>query len=147
MRFLRHLSALFHRRRFDAELEEEIQFHLDQTTRKQFGNATSIRESTREMFAFTALETIWRDLRHGARSLRRNPVMFLVAVISLGVGIGAASTIYSLVDTLLIHDVTAREPERLVRFNGISYATYGEGARSRSLRRLGCLEYRLASLA
>jgi predicted permease len=126
MRFLRRLAALFHRRRFDAELEEEIQFHLDHTTPQQFGNATAIRESTRDMFAFTALENIWRDLRHGVRSLRRNPVMFLVAVLSLGVGIGAVGTIYSLVDTLLIHDVTAREPERLVRFNALSYPNYTE---------------------
>src|SRR5499426_636045 len=55
-----------------------------------------------------------QDLRYGARMLRRSKMLTLVAVLSLGLGIGATSTIYALIDQLLLHDVTAHEPERLV---------------------------------
>ena len=62
-----------------------------------------------------------QDLRHAARTLLKSKLLMLVAVVSLGLGIGAASTIYALVDQLLIHDITAREPERLV---GLSYGPW-----------------------
>src|SRR5436305_12194490 len=67
-----------------------------------------------ELFTLSNLDLIWLDLKQGARSLWRTPVMMIVAVLSLGLGVGATSTIYGLVDTLLIHDVTARNPEQLV---------------------------------
>jgi predicted permease len=70
------------------------------------------------------LEALWRDVRHGARSLRRNPILFSVAVLSLGLGIGASSTLYTLVDTILIHDVTARDAQRLFSFDFLSYPDY-----------------------
>ena len=55
-----------------------------------------------------------QDLRYGVRMLFKSKMITLVAVVSLGLGIGATSTIYALLDQLLIHNVTAREPERLV---------------------------------
>jgi putative ABC transport system permease protein len=64
---------------------------------------------------------MFQDLRHAARTLLKSKLLMLVAVVSLGLGIGAASTIYALVDQLLIHDITAREPERLV---GLSYGPW-----------------------
>src|SRR5580765_8462249 len=130
MRFFRRLRALLNRRRFDAELEEELQFHLEQTAeengsmaeaRRRFGNPSIIRESTRDLFTFVRLEALWLDIRHGVRSLLRDPILLVVAVLSLGLGIGATSTLYSLVDTILLHDVTAREVERLFSFNPLSY--------------------------
>ncbi|MGH9935734.1 MAG: hypothetical protein ACREAM_05775, partial [Blastocatellia bacterium] len=60
---------------------------------------------------------MFQDLRFGLRMLRTSKMLTLVAVLSLGLGIGATSVIYALVDQLLLHDVTAREPERLVSFN------------------------------
>lgn len=127
MRFLRRLRALLYRKRFEAELEEELRYHLEQAgpgARRRFGNVAAIQENTRDLFAFRHLESIWRDIRHGARSLRRNPVMVLVAVLSLSLGIGATTMLYSLIDSLLIHDVTARAPERLVRGPALSYPNY-----------------------
>jgi hypothetical protein len=63
------------------------------------------------MTRFTRLELIRLDIRHGARRLARRPALLVVAVLSVGLGIGATTTLYSVVDTLLIHDVTARDPD------------------------------------
>jgi predicted permease len=65
-----------------------------------------------------------QDLRYGVRVLFKSKMITLVAVVSLGLGIGATSTIYALTDQLLIHNVTAREPERLVRVGWGSWSSY-----------------------
>lgn len=62
------------------------------------------------------LETLFQDLRFGLRMLRKNPGFSFVAILTLALGIGATSTMYALIDQLLLHDVTAHEPERLVQF-------------------------------
>ncbi len=93
-----------------------------------------IRDQAHDVFAFARLEALWRDVRQGIRSLRRNPVMLIISVLSLGIGIGATSTLYSVVDALVFHDVTAREPGRLVTFAPVSYPTY------RDLRGSGAFE-------
>src|SRR5262249_13487532 len=60
-------------------------------------------------------DEMFQDLRFGWRILRTSKLLTLVAVLSLGLGIGLTSAVYALIDQLLIHDVTAREPDRLVR--------------------------------
>jgi putative ABC transport system permease protein len=67
---------------------------------------------------------MFQDLRFGWRQLRANKTLALVAALSLGLGVGATSVIYALVDQLLIHDVTGREPERLVTFNHGPWSSY-----------------------
>jgi len=67
---------------------------------------------------------MFQDLRFGWRILRANKTLALVAALSLGLGIGATSVIYALIDQLLIHDVTGREPERLVTFNHGPWSSY-----------------------
>ena len=133
MRFLKRARALLSRRRFDLELDEEIRFHIDQAAeesgnlnevRRRFGNVLAVRESSRDSFAFARLEALWLDIRFGGRSLLRNPIMAAVAVLSLGLGIGATTTLYSLVDAILIHDVTARDAQQLFSFDNLSYPDY-----------------------
>jgi predicted permease len=140
---VKRLKALLFRRRLDRDLKEELAFHFDMAerelradgisaeeahyeARRRFGNGTRIRERSREIFSFVYLEALWRDLQYGCRGLRRNRVMAAVGIVSLAAGIGANTTAYSLIDSLILHDVTAREPERLVRFNGLSYPNYRE---------------------
>ena len=65
-----------------------------------------------------------QDVRYGVRMLFKSKMITLVAVVSLGLGIGATSTIYALLDQLLIHNVTAREPERLVGVGWGSWSSY-----------------------
>ena len=69
-------------------------------------------------------DEMFQDLRFGLRMLRTSKMLTLVAVLSLGLGIGATSAIYALIDQLLLHDVTAREPEQLVVFDHGPWSSY-----------------------
>lgn len=60
------------------------------------------------------VEDLWRDLRYGGRAIRKSPLFALAAVLCLGVGIGANATVFTIINTLLLHPLPAREPSRLV---------------------------------
>ena len=84
--------------------------------RRQFGNMTRVREDTRAMWSFPALDTIVQDLRYGARMMRRSPAVSLVAILSLGLGIGGAAAVFGLADVLLVRQLPVRAPEQLAVF-------------------------------
>jgi hypothetical protein len=137
----RRLLFYVRRDRFDRELEEEMRFHLEMkaeenlaggispeearyAAQRQFGNQALLREVSRDMWAVRSIETLFQDLRYGGRTLFKSKALTLIAVLSLGLGIGATSAIYALIDQQLIHNVTAREPERLVGFNHGPWSSY-----------------------
>ena len=122
-------KALVHRRRLDRDLDEELAFHLAMRARKygddpaahaaarrQFGNPTRIRETCRELWTFAVLETLWQDLRYAARTLAKAPAFSIVAVLSLALGIGANTAIFSLMDVMLLQALPVRNPQELVEF-------------------------------
>ena len=138
-RFPRRLRALIHRSQLDRDLADELRFHREMLEQdcvgsadprsaaaRRFGNQTLLQETSRELFSFQWVEGVWRDIRHGFRSLRRTPVMTGAAILSLALGIGATTTIYSLIDTLLVHAISAKDPDRVVRFSGISVPNAGD---------------------
>jgi len=123
------VKALLHRGRLDRDLDEELAFHLAMRARKygddpaghaaarrQFGNATRIRETCRELWTFAALETLWQDLRYAARTLAKTPAFSMVAILSLALGIGVNAALFSLTDAMLLRALPVRNPQELVEF-------------------------------
>jgi predicted permease len=121
-------------RRREKELEEEIQSHLrmairdrmqrgesaeeaESAARREFGNVGLIKETTRGVWGFGALETFWQDLRYGARMLLKQPGFTLMAILTLSLGIGANTAIFSLVNTLLLRPPLAAQPEQMAQLD------------------------------
>ncbi|MEX2300136.1 MAG: ABC transporter permease [Bryobacterales bacterium] len=121
----------FSREPREQEFDEEIQAHFamavrdriergespeaaEQAARREFGNRTRIHEITREVWRWNWLDRIWQDVRYGLRMMRRAPAFTAVAVLSLALGIGANTAIFSLINTLMLRLLPVREPEQLV---------------------------------
>ena len=121
---LHKLFNFFRPHRLEAEMREELEFHLSQTS-GSFGNATFIRDRMRDASTVTWLETAWQDLRYGLRQLRKTPVLVAVAVLSLALGIGANTAIFTLINALMLQSLPVRDPGRLVLFyDGITDGEY-----------------------
>jgi tetratricopeptide (TPR) repeat protein len=130
--FLRRLHALFGKGGLDATLDEEVRFHLEMeaerlvqrgmspdeaglAARRRFGGVEQIKETYRDQRGLPGVETFARDLAHAARTLCRHPGYTIVAVLSLALGIGANTAVFSLIDAYVLRPLPYPEPERLVR--------------------------------
>jgi hypothetical protein len=124
---------LFWRRKArEQELEREMRAHLEReaeeqqeaglsvedahyAARRAFGNRSLIKEDVRTAWGWVFLETLAKDLRYTVRSLRGSPVFALIAISSLGLGIGANTAIFSFVNALLLKHLPVPEPAQLVQ--------------------------------
>ncbi|AMY11311.1 Macrolide export ATP-binding/permease protein MacB [Luteitalea pratensis] len=124
----RTLRKIFRRRRLERELEAEIAFHRDMAASHgnatPFGNTLVVQEQVRDLWHFTAIENVWRDLRYATRGLRRSPGLVLSALLSLGFGIGVNVAIFSLVMSVLLGTPSIVSPDEWVglRLGGSSHA-------------------------
>src|SRR5689334_6529456 len=132
----RRLRFLIDRDRFESDLDEEMRFHLEmkaqqtgdwQAALKKFGNIGILKEVSREMWGWTSVERLWQDLRYALRQLAANPGFAAVAVLSLGLGIGANTAIFGMIDHVLLRLLPVKNPqELLVIRRGVSYPRFEE---------------------
>jgi len=125
------IRALLNRRQLDRDLQDELNFHLAMreenlqagglspeaardASRRRFGNLTSFQEACREMWSFTWGENLWQDIRYAARTLRKNPGFAAVVVVTIALGIGASTAVFSVVDPLLFRRLPYPKDDQLV---------------------------------
>ena len=112
---MRLLEKLLSRRHLDRDLEDELRFHLEMSSDpRRFGNATLIKETCREMWSFVWLESLWQDFSYALRVLAQTPVVTAAAMTALALGIGANTTVYTIISKALNFDIGVDRPERLV---------------------------------
>jgi putative ABC transport system permease protein len=135
--FLRKLTWLVTRRRREAELREELDFHLAEETedrtaaglaeeqarlaaRRELGNVTLVVEDTRAAWGWIAVEQIVQDVRYAARQLARTPSVTVTAAITLALGIGLTTAMFSIVRGILLRPLAFDEPDRLIALHTIN---------------------------
>ena len=125
------LMTLFHRGQAAARLNDELEFHLEQQTAenvslgmgpaqareaalRKFGNPSVLREQAQASWSWNWLEKIWRDVRYGVRTLLRSPGFASIAILVMALGIGATTSLFTLVRSVLLRPLPFRDPDKLV---------------------------------
>lgn len=113
---------MFWRRRQEQDLERELRAHLEleaegcdrDAARRALGNLARIKEETREVWGYMWLDRLMQDVRYGWRALRSNPTFAAVAILAAALGIGASTSIFSVVYAVMLRPLPYDNPERLI---------------------------------
>ncbi len=142
---------LARRKRMMEDLEQDIRDYIERETQdniergmpleearyaalRKFGNMTRAREETREVWSFGWIEQLWQDVRFGLRMMAKNRGFTVVAAITLALGIGGTTVVFSLLDSVLLHPLPYPHSERLYRLfplegknrRGVEQASYAD---------------------
>jgi len=137
--FFRKLSWLVRRTTKEADLQEELQFHLEEeaesqidrgrspadarlAARRDLGNLARVQEETRAAWSWTPIEHLMQDTRYALRTMAANKTFSALAILSLALGIGANTAIFSFMDAILLRSLPVAHPEWLVT---LSWRTNG----------------------
>src|SRR5258708_1997865 len=129
---LLRLRSLFRKRTMETELEEELRFHFEKQVSKlvqsgltpaeaqrrarlEFGRMEQLKEEHRDARGVTFIETLLQDIRFGLRTLRKSPGFVAVAVLTLALGIGANTAIFTLLDAVMLKSLRVANPMELYR--------------------------------
>jgi predicted permease len=141
------LRSLFRKSHLEQELGEELRFHLENVieekvgkgmtpeearyaAQRELGGVEQIKEECRDMRRVNYIENFIQDVRYGLRTLAKNPGFTAVAVITLALGIGANTAIFTLVNALLLRSLPVQQPDELVLLgHGLDRGVVGEAQR------------------
>src|SRR6266853_3322192 len=129
---LLRLRSLFRKRTVETELQEELRFHFEKQVSKlvqsgltpaeaqrrarlEFGGMEQLKEEHRDARGVSFIETLLQDIRYGLRILARTPVVTSVAILSLALGIGANTAIFTMMDAVMLRLLPVRNPQELVQ--------------------------------
>ncbi|MCI0436829.1 MAG: permease prefix domain 1-containing protein, partial [Gemmatimonadetes bacterium] len=132
MSWFRRLINVVRSDRLARDIDREMTFHLTERVdelvargmsaeeawreaRRRFGNREALRERVHEVDVLVWLESLLSDVRYAMRAFRANPAFTLVAVLSLGLGIGANTSIFSLINAVMLRSLPVHRPEQLVQ--------------------------------
>ena len=136
------LKRLFSRRRIYGELSEEIREHLEEkieelvaggrsrkeaayAARREFGNVTLTEEDSREVWRWPSIEEFLCDVRQGLRALRHNPMFTAVSLLTIAIGIGANTAVFSVVNSVLLKPLNYPRPQELVALHQVAPGAAG----------------------
>src|ERR1043165_8761675 len=139
--FLPKLRGLFLNRQLEQEMQDEVAAHLEMQIEdhlrqgmtpgearylalKKFGGVEQVKESYRERSSLVSVETLIRDLKYGLRMMRRSRGVTAVAILSLALGIGANTALFSVVDAVLLKTLPVADPEQLIVFEWLAGRPY-----------------------